>query len=180
MKYGQKLPAKVEKDLDAYIERIKSIKWFKPSTDLKRETVDTAVKAAISAFGVDASIEYRSLKTEEDYTAARDAARGAAWDAARDAAWDAAWGAAWGAAWDAARGAQDLLATHTYTYKLKTPFLRLVDIWEMGMYPVGVMGGKFIVYTPKDFEEPAEIAVTPMGAVGDVININGHNWKRID
>ena len=135
-KYNQELPVKVEKDLDAYIERIKNIKWFNPSPDLKKETVDTAVKATLSDFGVEASIEYRSLKTEADFDAA--------WDAARDAAWGAAWGAA------------DILATHTNTYKLKTPFLRLVDLWEMGMYPCGVIDGKFVVYSPIDFDEPKE------------------------
>jgi hypothetical protein len=47
--------------------------------------------------------------TQQELTAARDAAWAAAWDAARDAAWDAAWAAAWDAArdaaWDAARDA---------------------------------------------------------------------------
>ena len=195
-KYKQKLPAKVEKDLDAYIERIKNIQWFKPSPDLKRETVDIAVKAALSAFGIKASIEYRPLKTPEDYDAARDAARDAAWDAAwgaaRDAArgaawgaaWDAAWGAAWGAAWDAARdaawdaardaaryaaldaawdaswdaawGAADILALNLDEYKKKYPngnFINLIPLYEAGLYPVGVVNGKFIIYVPASKQE---------------------------
>lgn len=168
MKYAQKLPKDVEKDLDAYIERIKSIKWFKPAKDLKRETVDTAVKAALSAFGVEASIEYRSLKTEADYSAAL--------DAARDAALDAAWGAARGAAWDAAWGAADILATHTDTYKLKTPFVRLVDIWELGMYPCGVIDGKFVVYTPVDFEEEKK---EETDALPETLVINGKTYQAI-
>ena len=36
MKYNQKLPAEVEEKLDAYIERIKAIKWFQPKADLMR------------------------------------------------------------------------------------------------------------------------------------------------
>jgi len=44
------------------------------------------------------------MATDDELTAAGDAARGAAWDAARDAA-GAAWAAAWGAAWNAARDA---------------------------------------------------------------------------
>ena len=127
MKYKQKLPKKVEAALDAYVERIKAIKWFRPDPSLKRAAVDTKVQAALKAFGVEASIEYRSLKTPADY----------------DAAWDAAWGAA------------DMLATFTDTYKKDTPFVKLMDIWELGMYPVGVVGGKFVVYTPIDFESPA-------------------------
>ena len=59
-----------------------------------------------------------------------------AWGAARDAAWGAAW------------GAEDILATHTKSYKLNTPFVKLVDIWEMGLYPIGVIDGKFVVYVP--------------------------------
>ena len=152
MKYNQKLPEKVEKDLDAYIERIKNIKWFKPSSDITKEKVDTAVNVALDAFGVKASIEYRSLKTKEDY------------DAARDAAYDAAWGAA------------DVLATHTDTYIKETPFLKLVDIWEMGMYPVGVVDGKFIVYTPVDFEEKIE-EKTP--DLPDTLTINGVTYKKV-
>ena len=43
--------------------------------------------------------------TDEELSAAGDAARAAAWDIARDAARDAAWDAAWAAAWAAARAA---------------------------------------------------------------------------
>ena len=162
-KYKQKLPAKVEKDLDAYIERIKNIQWFKPSPDLKRETVDIAVKAALSAFGIKASIEYRPLKTPEDYDAARDAARDAAWDAA----------------WDAAGGAVDILATHTDTYKLQTPFVRLMDIWELGMYPCGVIGGKFVVYTPVDFNEQIEEKKSEVAVeLPKTLIINGQTYLR--
>jgi hypothetical protein len=113
--------------------------------------------------------------------AARDAARDAAWDAAWGAAWDAARGAArvaaWGAAWDAARdaawdaargaardaawGAADLLAALTPDgkYKKQYPdgnFLKLVDLWEMGLYPVGVVRGKFLCYVP-DVEEASAL-----------------------
>jgi hypothetical protein len=189
MKYNQKLPAEVEAQLDAYIERIKAIKWFQPSADLKKEEINKQVTVAseafrVEAFGVEASIEYRKLETTEDWDAARDvalgaawnaargtawnAARGAAWDAARDAAWDAAWNAAWNtawdaawdaardvawdAAWDAAWGACDLLALNLETYKNKYPtgnFIHLISIWEAGLYPCGVIDGKFIIYVPK-------------------------------
>jgi len=44
----------------------------------------------------------RDAARDAAWDAARDAARDAAWDAARDAARDAAWAAAWDAAWDAA------------------------------------------------------------------------------
>ena len=183
-KYGQKLPKKVEKKLDAYIERIKAIKWFKPSPDFKEEDARVLAEKVISSFGAAATVEFRGLKSPEDWDAARgaalDAARGAALDAARDAALDAAWdaaldaardaaldaardaarGAAWNAAWDAAldaardaaRGARDELANEIEIYKLKYPdgnFRNLISLYEMGLYPVGVVDGKFIIYVPK-------------------------------
>jgi len=130
-KYKQELPADVESQLDAYIERIKAIQWFKPSSDLKREAIDTTINLALKAFGVEASIEYRRLSIPND--------------------WDAARGAAWGAARDAARGACDLLALNLDSYKEKYPtgnFIHLIPLWEAGLYPYGVVDGKFVVYVP--------------------------------
>ena len=163
MKYNQELPVEVEAQLDAYIDRIKAIKWFQPMEDLSRTEIDKQVNVALEAFGVKASIEYRQLKTEKDW----DAAWGAAWDAARDAAWGAAWGAARGAArgaawdaardaardaaWDAAWGATDVLALNLDEYKKKYPngnFINLIPLYEAGLYPIGVVDGKFIVYIP--------------------------------
>src|SRR3990167_5106147 len=109
MKYNQKLPVKVEKQLDAYIERIKTIKWFQPSDDLKKGKVDKQIKIILEAFGVKGSIEYRKLRTAKDWDAAWGASLDASWkasrDAARDATWDAAWGASLDASWKASRDA---------------------------------------------------------------------------
>ena len=86
---------------------------------------------------------------------ARIAVRDAAWSAARDALWDEAWGASWGevriAAWDAAWGAVDLLAMNLPEYKSKYPqgnFINLIPLYEAGLYPVGIVDGKFLVYVP--------------------------------
>jgi hypothetical protein len=197
VKYNQKLPVKVEKELDAYIERIKAIQWFKP-TGVSKPAIDKQICVALKAFGIEATIEYRSLKTPEDWAAARDAARGAAWGAAwaaawgaaRGAAWDAAWGAAWGAArgaawdaargaaWDAARGAADLLASLTpkkLGYQEKYPqgnFLQLVPLWEAGLYPCGVIDGKFVCYVPEGGEALLEAELPAASSELEVI-ING-------
>jgi len=218
MKYNQELPKNVEKQLDDYIERIEAIQWFKVSPDIKREDVDTQVNVALKAFGVEASIEYRSLKTVEDWDAARDvardvardaawdAARDAAWDVARDAAWDAAWGAAWGAAsdaargaawdvardaawdaaWGAARGASDVLALNLDDYKAKYPngnFINLIPLWEAGLYPCGVIDGKFVVYVPEKEREISQLT----GSVSEVITasenyavVNGKRYKLVE
>ena len=167
MKYGQELPVEVEAQLDAYIERIKAIKWFQPCADLKKSDIDTQISLALKAFGVEASIEYRALKTPGDCGAARDAARDAAFGAACDAACDAACGAARGAAfdaaWGAAWGAADILALNLDGYKAKYPqgnFINLIPLYEAGLYPVGVVGGKFIVYVPASKKEfPSELIV---------------------
>ncbi len=170
MKYNQKLPKKVEAQLDAYIERIKAIQWFKVSPQIKREDVDTQVNVALKAFGVEASIEYRSLKTEED------------WDAALDAAWDAARGAALDAAW----GAADVLALNLDDYKSKYPngnFINLIPLWESGLYPCGVIDGKFVVYVPEKEREISQLT----GSVSDVITasenyafVNGKRYKLVE
>ena len=123
-KYNQKLPVEVEEQLDAYIKRIKAIKWLKPSLPLNKEKVEQDVKIALEGFGVKAKVEYRSLKTVGD------------WDAARDAAW----------------GATDLLAFNLKDYRVKYPngnFILLIPLWEAGLYPCGVIDGKFIIYVPE-------------------------------
>ena len=135
-KYNQKLPKEVEQRLDNYIERIKKIKWFQPSVDLKKKNVEKQLDIIFETFGIKASIEYRQLKTEKD------------WDAARDAARDAAW--------DAARGANDLLVQDLEDYKKKYPkgsFINLIPLWEMGLYPVGIINKKFVIYIPPSKQE---------------------------
>ena len=167
-KYGQELPLEVEKQLDEYIDRINKIKWLKLAPDFSRKKSDKQIKLCLKAFGVEAKIEYRNLEKDSDCNVVRDAewdaVRGAAWDAvsaeSNPAVWDAVWyvvwdaarGAAWDAAWDAAWGARDVLASNTKSYKDKYPdgsFINLIPLWEMGLYPVGVVDGVFIVYVPK-------------------------------
>lgn len=113
----------------------------------------------------------RAATRATTWKTARDTARVAAWITARvaarmDAAWDAAWGAArdtarvaagagasaWDAAFDAAGGAADLLALNSKDYKKKYPkgnFINLIPLWEMGLYPVGIVNGVFLCYVPK-------------------------------
>ena len=158
-KYNQELPTKVEKELDVYIERIKAIQWFKPQ-NIDKATIDKQINVALKAFGVEASIEYRTLKTPNDWDAARDAARGAALGAARGAAW----------------GAADLLASHTpkkLKYAEKYPngnFIQLIPLWEAGLYPCGVIDSKFICYVPEGGEVLLEEAPVNVESLDVVIN----------
>lgn len=178
-KYNQKLPKKVEKSLDDYIELLRKIDWFKPKNPIKSE-VDKQINIVLKAFGVEASIEYRPLQTPDDWSTVREAV--SYWDKAWDIAWDKAWYAAWdasrdvasgdvwnavksdvwnadfGVTWDAVRGVADLLASmnpKNPDYKEKYPngnFLQLIKLWELGLYPIGVIGGKFICYVPEGGE----------------------------
>lgn len=50
MKYGQELPQEVEQQLDAYIERIKKINWFKPKKDLNFQEVEKQVSVVLEVF----------------------------------------------------------------------------------------------------------------------------------
>jgi len=87
--------------------------------------------------------------------AALDAARDAAWDAAGDAAGDAAWAAAqgvvWAAAWAAARvaarGAAWLVVADRLSHP--NPWEPLMEVWQMGYWPVGPVDGSFAVFEPE-------------------------------
>ena len=124
-KYNQKLPKKVEKKLDDFLVRIKKIPWFSPSPDLKKSDIDKLVKVSLKAFGVKAGIEYRTLKTKD----------------------------AWASARDSARAITEILVEDLDVYEGNKAFLSLIDIWEKGLYPIGVIGGKFIVYVPPCSQE---------------------------
>ena len=148
----KQLPQEIQDKLDTYLTRIKAVKWFQPSADLKREEVEQKVNVVLEGFGVKAKITYSLLKTEKDWGAARGAAWDAAWGAARGAAWGAAWDAArMDAAWDAARGGAEIIASDLKDYSKKYPkgsFINLIPLYEMGLWPIGVVGGKFIVGVP--------------------------------
>ena len=136
----KQLPQEIQDKLDTYLTRIKAVKWFQPSADLKREEVEQKVNVVLEGFGVKAKITYSLLKTEKDWGAARGAAWGAAWDAAR-----------MDAAWDAARGGAEIIASDLKDYSKKYPkgsFINLIPLYEMGLWPIGVVGGKFIVGVP--------------------------------
>ena len=163
----EKLPKEVQNKLKAYLKRIKKVDWFKPKKIDKKE-IEKKVKFILQCFGVKASVEYRKLETKKDW----DVAWNAAWNAARNVVWDAAWNAAWNAArntarnavrnvaWDAARnvarnvvwGATEIVAMDLKSFKTKYPngaFIHLIDLWEMGLYPIGIINKKFVIYLPK-------------------------------
>jgi len=50
MKYGQELPKEVEARLDAYIDRIKKIEWFKPKANLDKSEIEKQVSVVLKGF----------------------------------------------------------------------------------------------------------------------------------
>ena len=135
-KYNQKLPKEVEKQLDDYIKRITKIKWFQPESLLDKTLIEKQAKLTLKCFGIEAELEYRQLKRPEDWYAARDAARDAAWTAA------------------------DLLALNLEGYKKKYPegnFINLIPLYEMGLWPLGIIDGKFVIAVPPSKNEFPDI-----------------------
>ena len=69
---------KAQKRVDAVIERVKKIQWFKPQATISKKEISFTVDAALSLFHLPkAEVEFKYLNTKS----------------ARDAAWDAAWDA---------------------------------------------------------------------------------------
>ena len=148
------------------LKRVENIDWFKPQK-IVQSKVQLKVNTILNAVNLDfkEEAEIKKLKYAEDWdaawSAAWDAARSAAWDtarstarsAARDAAWSAARDAARGAAWDATRDAargvefelvKDLMKKKGYK---TNPFEKLLQLWEMGLYPYGIIKNKkFLIY----------------------------------
>jgi len=138
-KYNQKLPKEVEDKLDAFLERIKAIKWFQPQAEINKEEVEKEVNFYLSCFGFTAGIEYRELKTEKDWASARASARASAWASAR------------ASAWASARAIENILVEDLPDFKEKYPngtFKNIIPIWEKGLYPIGIIDGKFVIYVP--------------------------------
>ena len=143
---GKELPKKVQKRVNDFINHLPKVNWFKPSPSLKKEDVEKQIKFTLECFGVKAGIEYRKLKTKEDWASARDSARASARDSARASAWASAMDSAWASV--------GILLEDNKDFKKKYPngaFKQLFKLWEMGLYPVGILKNKkFVVYVPKD------------------------------
>jgi len=99
-------------------------------------------------------VSSRAVAGDAAWDAAGDAARAAAWDAARDVAGDVAWpvvaarAAAWGAARAAALGAAWLVVADRLPHP--NPWEPLMEVWQMGYWPVGPVDGRFAVFEPRE------------------------------
>lgn len=130
---GLPLPQEVQDRVNQFIDKIPTIPWFKPSKDLKKEEVEKQATFTLECFGIKASIEYRSLTSERD------------WASARDSVWASVWASGW--------ALQEVLLEDNADFKTKYPnwaFKQLFKLWEMGLYPVGVLEDTktFVIYIP--------------------------------
>jgi hypothetical protein len=139
-----------QKNADAKVAEIKedckTIPWFRGTDTVQAKLNIEAHFALLSPFGLKAGFE---IEVVTNWAAARDAARAAARDAARDAASDAAWDAARDAARAAARDAARDAAWGVVADKMpqKNPFTAIWAVWKLGFWPIGVVNGKFILFS---------------------------------
>lgn len=155
-------------DLAEYTEKILRIRWFEPSRNYTNEELQPYVNGIMRSF----KLKNKKAEITKDINAARkanwDAIWGATWGPAKSAAWDAArsaargaargpaWGAAWrGAAWDAdldaAGGAAYILVQDLPELKKQypeNPFEKLIDIYELGLWPAGIKEDRFLIWHP--------------------------------
>ena len=141
-----------QKNADARVAEIvadcKTIPWFKGTDVAQAKLSLEAHFELLKPFGLKAGFE---IEIVSDWAAAWDASRAAAWDAA----WDAAWAAARAAARDAARAAAWDAAWEVVADKMpqKNPFHALWAVWKLGFWPIGVVNGKFIIFSENAAQE---------------------------
>jgi len=154
---GNELPQNIQDRVNAFIEHLPQVPWFKPNKDIKKSDIETQVKFTLECFWVKADIEYRKLKTKNDWDSARDSVWASVWDSARASVWDSVWYSDWESARDSSRdsasASQEILLEDNEEFKKKYPngaFKQLFKLWEMWLYPVGVLDDTktFVVYVP--------------------------------
>ena len=133
------LPDNVQKRVWDFIENVSKISWFNPNQELKKIEVDKQAKFTLECFWIKAEIEYRKLEKKEDWDSARASARASAWDSARDSACASA-----------CASAEVLIEWEDVEFNKKYPngaFKQLFKLWEMGLYPLGVLENwNFVIY----------------------------------
>ena len=65
--------------------------------------------------------------------------------------------------------------------KPKGNFVNLIPLWEAGLYPCGVIDGKFVVYVLEEKQSIPQLTgkTETIGTLPEIIEINGVKYKRI-
>ena len=139
MKKGfDKINTKNKVNVIKELKRIKSIVWFRPQKIPNKVKLQLKINSILSAFKLDfkTEIQLHVLDSPSAWTSTR----ASAWDSA----WDSAWASARASAWEVV---DDLMKKKGYK---ENPYKLLMDLWEMGLYPIGVLKDKkfHIYYVP--------------------------------
>ena len=167
-----------KKDVIKMLKRVEAIEWFKPQKKINVSSIKLKVNAIMKAFNLDLKVEVEFHKLDSDsawasawasawdsawasaWASARASARASAWASAwdsarasaRDSAWASARASARDSAWASARASEfevvkDLMKKKGYK---TNPFEKNLKLWEMGLYPVGILKDKkfHIYYVP--------------------------------
>lgn len=86
----------IQERVNAFIDKIPKINWYRPSKDLKQEDIDKQINFILECFWIKAWIEYKKLTTQEDWDSARLSSfwstrpviKDSIWDSARDSVLD--------------------------------------------------------------------------------------------
>ena len=151
-------------EIEVLIAMLPGIRWLEPRPDdIECQLAQLVADHCEALAHYSPSFETVPLKIlnvgdgDAARAAARDAAwnaaRAAAWNAARDAAWAAAraaaWNAAWNAAWAAARAATRDAAHLVGLPDAPNPWRPLIEMWALGVWPIGMVDGEFLVAVPR-------------------------------
>jgi len=175
-KTKEDLPIEVIKNTDKYLQRLQNISWLTPSKNLTRKEIEDQVAVVLKAFDVTSGVDLIKIENKEIWEEATSAqfqkkwlkkwdskweslakivgekglgeAEYLVWVASRNAAWDKAiqnpWIVNWTSAWIGGICGVEVL--------LEKPgaFHELLKLWEMGVFPVGILKKtkKFTVYVP--------------------------------
>lgn len=141
----------IQERVNAFIDKIPKINWYRPSKYLKQEDIDKQINIVLECFWIKAWIEYKKLTTQEDWNNARlshslkndiwDTARESVLDlikhssfdswlvsarylvlnSARDASWNYSIPSYRHSSWDCSQAAQEILLQDNEQYKSKYP-----------------------------------------------------------
>ena len=125
------------------------LKFHKLGKNIEKNSVwDSAWDSAWASARASAWASARASARASAWASARYSAWYSAWysarASARASAWDSAWASAWASGFEVVK---DLMKIEGYK---KNPFKELLEIWNLGLYPVGLLKDKkfHIYYVP--------------------------------
>lgn len=142
---GNNLPQEVQDRVNNFIDNIPNVSWFKPNPDLKKSDVEKQINFTLKCFWVEASIEYKTLKTENDWVSAYNSSWHPDWESAYNSAiayaynptrasdynydWHSARDSDWDSAFSSTRGDVDRTMIYIYNSAKAASGSSYNDVW---------------------------------------------------